>query len=68
MIPEFYRPFALDAIGAEPRAVGIEATPEERAALAARFGLLGIERLAASANVVGNAAGYVASGRRGRRG
>jgi uncharacterized metal-binding protein YceD (DUF177 family) len=49
--PEFNRPFRLDAIGGEPRAVHIEADEGERAALAERFGLVSIETLAADATI-----------------
>ncbi len=47
--PEFSRPFRLDAIGGEPRAVQIAADEAERAALATRFGLVSIARLEAEA-------------------
>jgi uncharacterized metal-binding protein YceD (DUF177 family) len=49
--PEFSRIFRLDAIGGEPRTVTIEADAAERAALAARFGLVSIERLEAEATL-----------------
>jgi uncharacterized metal-binding protein YceD (DUF177 family) len=49
--PEFARPFRLDAIGGEPRAVRIEADEAERAALAARFGLVSIDTLEADATI-----------------
>jgi uncharacterized metal-binding protein YceD (DUF177 family) len=49
--PEFARPFRLDAIGGEPRAVHIEADEAERAALAVRFGLVSIDRLEADATL-----------------
>jgi uncharacterized metal-binding protein YceD (DUF177 family) len=49
--PEFSRPYRLDAIGGEPRAVHIEADAAERTALAARFGLVSIETLAADATI-----------------
>jgi len=48
---EFSRPYRLDAIGGEPRAVHIEADEAERAALAERFGLVSIETLAADATI-----------------
>ena len=44
-VTEFSRPFRIDTLGAEPRPVEIEAEPEERAALARRFGLVAIDRL-----------------------
>lgn len=43
--PEFSRPFDLRGITAEP--VQLEANEEERAALAARFGLISISKLTA---------------------
>jgi uncharacterized metal-binding protein YceD (DUF177 family) len=49
--PEFSRPYRLDAIGDEPRAVHIEADAAERAALAARFGLVSIAMLKADATI-----------------
>jgi uncharacterized metal-binding protein YceD (DUF177 family) len=49
--PEFSRPARIDTLGTSPRAISIEANEEERAALAARFGLLGIERLGADAAI-----------------
>lgn len=52
MIPEFSRSFRLDELGDAPRAVSIVAEEGERAALAARFGLIGIERLEARADLV----------------
>lgn len=45
--PEFSRPVRIDTIGDQPRTVSIEAGPEERVAVAARFGLLGLDRLEA---------------------
>lgn len=51
MTPEFSRPFRLDELGGAPRAVSIAAEEAERAALATRFGLIGIERLEASAEL-----------------
>jgi uncharacterized metal-binding protein YceD (DUF177 family) len=49
--PEFARPFRLDGIGGEPRAVHIEADEAERTALAARFGLVSIDALEADATI-----------------
>jgi len=46
--PEFSRPERVDTIGAGPRTVTIEADAAERAALAARFGLLSLDALAAT--------------------
>lgn len=48
---EFSRLFRLDALSDEPRDVRIEAGPAEREALAARFGLVGIDSLAAEARL-----------------
>src|SRR3546814_17414594 len=45
--PEFSRAIRLDTIGEQPRRIEIEADAAERAALAARFGLIANERLAA---------------------
>ena len=50
-VPEFSRPYRLDAIGGEKRAVHIEADEAERAALAARFGLVSIAMLEADATI-----------------
>lgn len=49
--PEFSRPVRLDTLGPAPRAVSIEAEDTERAALADRFGLVAIDRLAAEARL-----------------
>ena len=46
---EFSRPFRIDTLSAEPRPVAIEAEAGEREALARRFGLVAIARLAAEA-------------------
>lgn len=48
---EFSRPVRIDTLGAGPRTTTIEADPAERAALARRFGLIGIERLEATAEL-----------------
>jgi len=45
--PEFSRTVRLDTLGEGPRALSIEAGEVERVALARRFGLIGIGRLAA---------------------
>jgi uncharacterized metal-binding protein YceD (DUF177 family) len=47
MNPEFSRPIRVDTLGEDYRALDIEANEAERAALAGRFGLIGIGRLAA---------------------
>lgn len=46
--PEFSRPVRLDTLGPAPRKLQIEAEEPERAALARRFGLIAIGRLAAT--------------------
>jgi uncharacterized metal-binding protein YceD (DUF177 family) len=61
--PEFSRAVKVDTIGVEPRHMAIEAEPEERAALARRFGLVAIDRLAAEADVARKGAAVIASGR-----
>ena len=45
--PELSRPVRLDTLGEGPSALHVEAEEAERAALARRFGLIAIERLAA---------------------
>jgi uncharacterized metal-binding protein YceD (DUF177 family) len=62
MTPEFARPHRLDTIGAGESRVGIEADEAERKALARRFGLIAIERLAADYAVRRDAAGILARG------
>jgi uncharacterized metal-binding protein YceD (DUF177 family) len=62
MTPEFSRPERLDTVGEAPRAVTIEATDTERAAVARRFGLVAIDRLAAQLTLRREAAGIVATG------
>ena len=62
-VPEFARPQRADTIGDEPRSVRIEADAEERAALARRFGLVGIDRLIGDFTLRRDAAGIVADGR-----
>lgn len=51
MTPEFSRPVRIDTLGSGPRALSIEAGANERAALAARFGLVAIGRLQADAEL-----------------
>ena len=48
---EFSRLYRLDTLSGEPRSVEIEAGPDEREALAARFGLLAVGSLAAEARL-----------------
>lgn len=50
--PEFSRTYRIDTLGERPRAVEIEAEEGERTALAARFGLVSIDRLEAEAALV----------------
>jgi uncharacterized metal-binding protein YceD (DUF177 family) len=61
--PEFSRIEKLDTIGGEDRSVAIVATDAERAALAARFGLIAIDRLEAGFRVRREAGGVSARGR-----
>ena len=63
MIPEFSRLYRLDEIGGAPRSVTLEADAEERAALAERFGLIAIDRLSASAELVSEGDRVIATGR-----
>jgi uncharacterized metal-binding protein YceD (DUF177 family) len=49
--PEFSRPVRIDTIGPAARTLALEADEAERAALARRFGLVGIHRLAAEARL-----------------
>ena len=60
---EFSRPVRVDTLGSEPQTVVIEADETEREALARRFGLVAIDRLAAEAALVRNAEDVVATGR-----
>ena len=61
--PEFSRPVRIDTLGAEPRALTVEASPEERAALAKRFALVEIGRLAADLALSRTGSEIHASGR-----
>lgn len=61
--PEFSRPERLDAIGSQDRTVAIEADAGERDALARRFGLVAIERLAAQFAVRREGGAVLAAGR-----
>lgn len=63
MNPEFSRPVRVDAIGEGDRNETIEASAAERAALACRFGLLGIERLSGHFVLRREAAGIAVTGR-----
>lgn len=60
---ELSRPVRLDTLGAAPRHVPIEATAEERAALARRFGLVSLDRLEAEVSIALADQEPVASGR-----
>ena len=51
-VPELSRLVRLDALGAEPKRLGIEADAAEREALAKRFALRAIARLKAEAELV----------------
>lgn len=63
MTPEFPRPIRIDTIGEGDRHEVIEANEAERKALAARFGLLGIERLTGTFTLRREAAGISVTGR-----
>lgn len=63
MTPEFSRPERLDTIGGEPRAVKIAADAEERRRVAARFGLISVERLEANFTIHRDATGIRVDGR-----
>jgi uncharacterized metal-binding protein YceD (DUF177 family) len=63
MTPEFSRPLRAHEIGGTLRRQSIEASEAERAALAARFDLLGLDRLVADISVRREAAGIRVSGR-----
>jgi uncharacterized metal-binding protein YceD (DUF177 family) len=52
--PEFSRTVRVDALGPSPRQLRIEAEAAERAALARRFGLIAIDRLAAELSLTRN--------------
>lgn len=62
MTPEFSRRYALDSLGSAPRKLSLEATAEERAALAARFGLVTLDALTAMATLAASARGIEVSG------
>ena len=63
MTPEFSRAERFDAIGHEPREIAIEASDDERAALAKRFDLVAIDALAARFTVSREAGAVLATGR-----
>lgn len=60
--PEFSRPVRLDTPGELPTAMAVAAGPDERAALAARFGLLAIDRLEAELSLSRSGDGIDISG------
>ncbi len=49
--PEFSRTVRVDMLAGQPRSLSIGASEHERAALSERFGLIGIERLSAEAEL-----------------
>jgi uncharacterized metal-binding protein YceD (DUF177 family) len=51
MTPEFSRPVRVDTLGTAPRELSIGADAAERDAIAARFGLLAVDRLAADLSI-----------------
>jgi uncharacterized metal-binding protein YceD (DUF177 family) len=63
MTAEFSRPVRIDTLGAGPRAMAIEANADERAALAKRFALVEIGRLAAEASLTRSGETIAAAGR-----
>lgn len=62
MIPEFSRPFRAHEVGGLTRQQMIEAGGDERDALAARFGLIGLDRLTAAFELRREAAGIRVTG------
>lgn len=60
--PEFSRTWRLDQIGAGESTAEVRAEPEERAALARRFGLVAIEALEARYTLRRDAIGVIARG------
>ena len=50
--PEFSRPVRVDTLAGTPREISIGADEAERAALARRFDLVGIDRLSAEASLI----------------
>src|SRR6185369_13636036 len=61
--PELYRPIRLDTIGGASQTIAISAEPNERAALAKRFGLLALDRLEAEVGLERDGAVILARGR-----
>lgn len=62
MTPEFSRLVRVHDIGTLPRHEALTATAAERAALSARFGLLALDRLDATLQVVERAGGIAVTG------
>ena len=62
-VPEFSRPERIDTIGEGEREIAVSASPEERQALALRFGLKAVDRLEGMFRIRRDAAGVVARGR-----
>jgi uncharacterized metal-binding protein YceD (DUF177 family) len=62
MTPEFSRPVRIDTLSAAPRHLSIGADERERAALAQRFELAGIEQLSAEAALTRNGEDVIAAG------
>ena len=60
---EFSRLYRLDSLSPAPRRVEIEAGPAEREALAARFGLIAVDALAAEAELHRSGETVTAAGR-----
>jgi uncharacterized metal-binding protein YceD (DUF177 family) len=61
--PEFSRTYRVDTLGAGAREVSIDADEPERAALARRFALLGIDKLSAKAALSRTGDTVIARGR-----
>ncbi|WP_230481615.1 YceD family protein [Sphingomonas sp. Leaf21] len=63
MTPEWSRPEKIDTIGEREKPVSIDTTPDERRALAGRFGLLSVDSLSAELVVRRDAAGILVTGK-----
>jgi len=63
MTPEFSHRVRIDTLGERPRSVSVTADPGQRAALAARFGLLSLDRLSADAELSRDGDVVLAEGR-----
>jgi hypothetical protein len=61
---EFSRPFPIDRLGAAEAVATLEATPEERVRLAERFGLVSLDRFAASVKLQRREGGLIRVGGR----